>query len=183
MVGFFFTCGNIAFKFVDELENRAEWEITDDSTKLVFYFLFYFYLTTSPDGIWIVLGAALPMNLFTSRILANVPRDITASFPRREPYELNSRDVNLKTRRRTSWGKSMQCDTIAVITVVFKCTPTLWKPNILRQDCYGKCSQPEKCDLSWQSRPNTTELWRPWCLLLWEGLFPWNINDTKTSGL
>lgn len=51
----------------------------------------------SPEGLWIVLGAALPMNLLTSLILANVPRAITASFPRREPYELNSRGASLKT--------------------------------------------------------------------------------------
>ena len=47
---------------------------------------------------WTVFGAAFPMNLFTSRILANVPRAITASLPRREPYELNSRGVNLQAK-------------------------------------------------------------------------------------
>lgn len=57
----------------------------------------YVYHTVSPEGLWIVLGAALPMNLLTSLILANVPRAITASFPRREPYELNSRGASLKT--------------------------------------------------------------------------------------
>ena len=52
-----------------------------------------------PDGRWTVLGPALFMNLLTSLMLANVPRDMTASLPRREPYELNSLGVNLGIRR------------------------------------------------------------------------------------
>jgi len=43
-----------------------------------------------------VFGMALPMNLFTSRMFAKVPLAITASLPRREPYELNSLGVNLR---------------------------------------------------------------------------------------
>ena len=39
------------------------------------------------------------MNLFTSRMLAKVPRAMTASFPRRDPYELNSRGVSLQNKR------------------------------------------------------------------------------------
>ncbi|KYN40880.1 hypothetical protein ALC56_04771, partial [Trachymyrmex septentrionalis] len=35
----------------------------------------------------IVRGPALPINLFTRRMLANVPRAITASFPLREPED------------------------------------------------------------------------------------------------
>ena len=52
-----------------------------------------------PDGRWTVLGPALFMNLLTSLMLANVPRDMTASLPRREPYELNSLGVNLGVRK------------------------------------------------------------------------------------
>lgn len=42
-------------------------------------------LTTSPEGRWIVCGACLFKNLFNKRMLANVPRAMMASFPRREP--------------------------------------------------------------------------------------------------
>ena len=49
----------------------------------------------SPDGQCLVLGPALSKNLLTNRILANVPRAITASFPLRDPYELNSLGVRL----------------------------------------------------------------------------------------
>lgn len=42
-----------------------------------------------------VLGPVLPMNLFWSLMLANVPLVITASLPLRAPYELNSRGVRL----------------------------------------------------------------------------------------
>ena len=45
------------------------------------------------------MGPALFINLLTSLMLANVPRDMTASLPRREPYELNSLGVNLGVRR------------------------------------------------------------------------------------
>ena len=41
--------------------------------------------TVSPEGMWMVLGPAFPINLFTSLMLAKVPRAITASFPRRDP--------------------------------------------------------------------------------------------------
>lgn len=43
-----------------------------------------------------VVGPGLDTNLFTNRILAKVPRTITSSLPRREPYELKSFGVNLK---------------------------------------------------------------------------------------
>ncbi|TNN79853.1 hypothetical protein EYF80_009890 [Liparis tanakae] len=43
-----------------------------------------------------VLGPGLPMKRFWSLMLANVPLVITASFPRRAPYELNSRGVRLE---------------------------------------------------------------------------------------
>ena len=49
----------------------------------------------SPEGKCRVFGPGLLMNLFTSRMLANVPRAMTESFPRRAPYELNSRGVIL----------------------------------------------------------------------------------------
>ena len=49
-----------------------------------------------PDGKWSVLGPGFFMNLLTNRILANVPLAMTASLPRRAPYELNSRGVNLQ---------------------------------------------------------------------------------------
>ncbi len=42
-----------------------------------------------------VHGACLFMNLLRRRMLANVPRAMTASFPRREPYELNSLGASL----------------------------------------------------------------------------------------
>ena len=42
-------------------------------------------LTISPEGRWIVCGACLFKNLFNKRMLANVPRAMMASFPRREP--------------------------------------------------------------------------------------------------
>ena len=50
--------------------------------------------TSSPLGQCLVLGPGLSMNLLTKRILAKVPRDIMASLPRLEPYELKSRGVN-----------------------------------------------------------------------------------------
>jgi hypothetical protein len=56
-------------------------------------------LTISPEGMWSVLGPACPTNLLTRRMFANVPRAITASFPLREPYELNSRGVNLNRKQ------------------------------------------------------------------------------------
>ena len=37
-----------------------------------------------------MFGPTLDANLFIIRVLANVPRAITSSFPRREPYELKS---------------------------------------------------------------------------------------------
>ena len=46
-------------------------------------------LTCSFDGRWTVFAPALPMNLLIKRVLANVPRDMIASLPRRDPYELN----------------------------------------------------------------------------------------------
>ena len=52
-------------------------------------------LTVSPEGMWIVFGAAFPMNLLTRRMLAKVPRAIRASLPRRDPNELNSLGVSL----------------------------------------------------------------------------------------
>lgn len=54
-----------------------------------------FVLTVCPEGMCKVLGPALPMNLFWSLMLANVPLVITASLPLRAPYELNSRGVRL----------------------------------------------------------------------------------------
>ncbi len=42
-----------------------------------------------------VHGACLFMNLLRRRMFANVPRAMTASFPRREPYELNSLGASL----------------------------------------------------------------------------------------
>lgn len=53
-------------------------------------------LTVCPEGMCNVLGPALPMNLFWSLMLANVPLVITASLPLRAPYELNSRGVRLE---------------------------------------------------------------------------------------
>ena len=52
-------------------------------------------LTVWPEGMCKVLGPDLPMNRFWSLMLANVPLVITASFPLRAPYELNSRGVKL----------------------------------------------------------------------------------------
>lgn len=45
-------------------------------------------LTVSPLGRWTVCGACLLRNLLKSRMLAKVPLAMTASLPRREPYEL-----------------------------------------------------------------------------------------------
>lgn len=42
-----------------------------------------------------VLGPGAGAILLTMRMFANVPLDITASFPRRDPYELNSLAVSL----------------------------------------------------------------------------------------
>lgn len=53
-------------------------------------------LTVWPEGMCNVLGPGLPMNRFWSLMLANVPLVITASFPLRAPYELNSRGVRLR---------------------------------------------------------------------------------------
>jgi len=39
-------------------------------------------------------------------MFANVPRAITASFPLREPYELNSRGVNLNKNHQRSYIKA-----------------------------------------------------------------------------
>ena len=61
--------------------------------------------TTSPVGTWMVFGAAFPMNLLTNRMFAKVPRAITASLPRRDPYELNSRGVNLAWERSKGKGQ------------------------------------------------------------------------------
>lgn len=55
-----------------------------------------FTLTVCSDGMCKVFGPALPMNRFWSLMLANVPLVITASFPLRAPYELNSRGVRLE---------------------------------------------------------------------------------------
>lgn len=55
-----------------------------------------FTLTAWPEGMCRVLGPGLPMNRFWSLMLANVPLVITASFPLRAPYELNSRGVRLR---------------------------------------------------------------------------------------
>ena len=55
-------------------------------------------LTISPEGRWIVCGVCLFKNLFNKRMLANVPRAMMASFPRREPQELNSLGVRLITK-------------------------------------------------------------------------------------
>lgn len=44
--------------------------------------------TVSPLGRWRVCGACLLRNLLKRRMLAKVPLVITASLPRREPYEL-----------------------------------------------------------------------------------------------
>lgn len=54
-----------------------------------------FTLTVWFEGMCKVLGPGLPMNRFWSLMLANVPLVITASFPLRAPYELNSRGVRL----------------------------------------------------------------------------------------
>lgn len=62
----------------------------------VFVCLETFVLTVCPEGMCKVLGPALPMNLFWSLMLANVPLVITASLPLRAPYELNSRGVRLQ---------------------------------------------------------------------------------------
>lgn len=62
--------------------------------------------TSSPDGTCRVRGPALLKNLLTSRMLANVPRAITASLPRREPYELNSRGVNLEKHLNIFYNES-----------------------------------------------------------------------------
>ena len=56
-----------------------------------------------------VFGMALPMNLFNNRMLANVPRDITASLPRREPYELNSLGVKLRQTHEHSPVSILLC--------------------------------------------------------------------------
>lgn len=53
-------------------------------------------LTVWLEGMCKVLGPCLPMNRFWSLVLANVPLVITASFPLRAPYELNSRGVRLR---------------------------------------------------------------------------------------
>lgn len=52
-------------------------------------------LTVWPEGMCKVLGPGFPMKRFWSLMLANVPLVITASFPLRAPYELNSRGVRL----------------------------------------------------------------------------------------
>lgn len=52
-------------------------------------------LTVCPDGMCTVLGPGFPTRRFRSLMLAKVPRVITASFPLRAPYELNSRGVRL----------------------------------------------------------------------------------------
>ena len=46
----------------------------------------------SPDGTWTVRPPSVPGTIrFLRRMLAKVPRTITRSSPRREPYELKSR--------------------------------------------------------------------------------------------
>lgn len=50
----------------------------------------------SPEGKCLVRGPGVPpSNLLTKRVLANVPLAIMASLPLLDPYELNSRGVNL----------------------------------------------------------------------------------------
>lgn len=56
-------------------------------------------LTVSSEGKCMVWGACLLRNLFSKRMFAKVPLAITASLPRREPYELNSLGVNLKRQK------------------------------------------------------------------------------------
>lgn len=51
--------------------------------------------TVFPVGKWMVWGACFFRNLLKRRMLANVPLAMTASFPRREPYELYSLGVTL----------------------------------------------------------------------------------------
>ena len=72
-------------------------------------------LTTSLEGICCVFGAAFPMNLFIRRILAKVPRAITQSLPRREPYELNSLGFNL-WRQCFTQHKNIYSPTLKKIT-------------------------------------------------------------------
>lgn len=51
-------------------------------------------------------------------MLANVPLVITASFPLRAPYELNSRGVSLsKTHAQTQWEE--RSPIIIIITIPF----------------------------------------------------------------
>lgn len=45
-----------------------------------------------------VFGPVALTNLFTNRILANVPLAMISSFPRLEPYELKSLGVMLKNK-------------------------------------------------------------------------------------
>ena len=49
------------------------------------------------------------MNLLTNRMLANVPRAMTASFPLRDPYELNSRGTSLEEK----------CDSVMIAVYSF----------------------------------------------------------------
>ena len=62
--------------------------------------------TCSFDGMCIVFGPALPMNLFSNRMFANVPRAITSSLPLLEPYELNSLGVRLWNEKKTLFKTS-----------------------------------------------------------------------------
>ena len=60
---------------------------------------------TFPDGMWIVLGAALPMNLLTRRMLPNVPLAMMASLPLLDPKLLNSRGDNPLLARNLAAGE------------------------------------------------------------------------------
>lgn len=55
-------------------------------------------LTSCPLGMCNVFGPVTLTNLFTNRILANVPLAMISSFPRLEPYELKSLGVMLKNK-------------------------------------------------------------------------------------
>ena len=65
----------------------------------IFKRILHSLLTSSPDGQCFVFGPDLLMNLFTNRMFANVPRDMTWTFPLREPYELNSREARPRLPR------------------------------------------------------------------------------------
>jgi hypothetical protein len=97
--------------------------------------------------------------LLTNRMLANVPRAMTASFPRRDPYELNWRGTNLKDKveqNMTSLGREGNEFWFAKKHYLVSSPLTPSRTSNGKLGWFWRYYQRERCDLWWRNLQDLT---------------------------